>query len=171
MSERNGIGILVLDADGNQLGTMTHTDAKTLAYSKDLDLVLVSKNDNMHVYKIMDHGKWKYSKKKQQHKKAHAVHAKEINFRVNTDPHDIVTKVHHIEKILAKGTDVKVSVNMKGREKGHPDAAKEKLDLILSQITSPVQVQQVKMSPSSAMALVRHLTGKNNASQTISKDC
>ena len=62
--------ILVLDDNGTNLGRMLYLDAKSLAVNRSLDLVQVNKDSGgVVVFKIMDHGKHKYEKKKNKQKK------------------------------------------------------------------------------------------------------
>lgn len=125
--------VLVLDEEGHNLGKMLHKDALILASNRNLDLVLINKNENNQVYKIMDHGRWKYHQNKNKPKKNHYV-MKEINCNVMIDPHDLGIKVNHIKEFLLEGLDVKISILMKGREKANPFLANQKMDSVLNEI-------------------------------------
>src|SRR5262249_28398642 len=46
---------------------------------------------------------------------------KEVQFRPQTDTHDIDFKVKHITRFLGEGNKVKVSVRFRGREATHQD--------------------------------------------------
>lgn len=74
-----------------------------MAMGLGLDLAEISPNSNPPVCKILDYGKFKYETKKkaQKSKKNQAVTIlKEIQFRPNTDTHDIEFKVKHIQRFL-----------------------------------------------------------------------
>lgn len=127
--------VLVLAEDGKKIGVMRSRQAKELANKSGLDLVIVARQTNPVVCKIMDEGKWRYlqkKKQKKQHKKI--LHIKEVKFGVSTAPHDASIKIKHIEEFLSKGHAVKVMVEMKGREKSHQGLAKEVLVAIISQL-------------------------------------
>ncbi len=143
--------VLVLDDNGTNLGRMPYCDAQALASSRDLDLVQVNKDGT---FKIMDHGKYKYSKKKNQQKKV--VHPlKEITFKMRIDPHDAKIKINRIKSFLSKGSDVKIAVTMRGRERAMPHLAHEKLDFILKELEGLVVVQQKRAIGASVFATIR----------------
>lgn len=152
--------ILVLDSTGTNLGRMPYRDAKSLSLSYNLDLVQVNKNsDGVVVYKIMDYGKHKYEQKKHKQKKiSHPL--KEMNFKMRIDPHDLQIKVNRIRGFLSKGSDVKITVTMRGRERASPQLAQEKLDSILLGLEGLVLIQQKKATRSSMFVTVRPLPGK-----------
>ena len=163
------IEVLVLDDNGTNLGRMTLNSAQTLAIDRNLDLVQVNKNqDNFSVYKIMDQGKWQYVKKKAS-KKSSSHSVKEMNFRVSIDVHDKETKINHIKRFLFKGMDVKISIQMRGREKSNPTLAREKMDEILSELDDLIQIKQRKSSGSLITAVVRP-KGKLNATEESHKE-
>jgi translation initiation factor IF-3 len=76
------------------------------------------------VCKILDYGKYKYQLKKKAKvaKKNQTVTTlKEVQFRPQTDDHDVDFKVKHILRFLEEGNKVKVSVRFRGREAAHAD--------------------------------------------------
>lgn len=153
--------ILVLDDNGTNLGRMPYRDAKSLANSRNLDLVQVNKDNNKSavVYKIMDHGRYKYNQKK--HKQKKVIHPlKEMSFRIRIDTHDLQTKINQIKNFLSKGSDVKITVTMRGRERASPQLAEEKLDSILAELEGLVQAQQKKATHGSTFVTLRPLPGK-----------
>jgi translation initiation factor IF-3 len=95
-----------------------------LAESQGLDLAEVAPTSQPPVCKILDYGKFKYQLKKKQKvakKKQVVTVLKEVQFRPQTDSHDIEFKVKHILRFLAEGNKVKVSVRFRGREATHQD--------------------------------------------------
>jgi translation initiation factor IF-3 len=132
--------VRVIGADGSQLGIMDLRKALELAQSQGLDLAEVSPNSNPPVCKVLDYGKFKY----QQKKKAKAakrnqavITLKEIQFRPQTDHHDIEFKVRHIQRFLGEGHKVKASVRFRGREATHVELGhalvKQVVDLVGNQ--------------------------------------
>ncbi|MBY0369357.1 translation initiation factor IF-3 [bacterium] len=116
--------VRVIGADGAQLGVMETRKAIELAMAAGLDLAEVSPNSVPPVCKILDYGKFKYQAKKKAKtaKKNQAVTTlKEVQFRPQTDTHDIDFKVKHILRFLEEGNKVKVSCRFRGREAAHAD--------------------------------------------------
>lgn len=148
--------ILVLDEKGINLGKMLYRDAKSLAISRDLDLIQVNKDSGgIIVFKIMDYGKHKYDKKKNKQKKvSHPL--KEMTFKMRIDPHDMDIKINQIKSFLLKGSEVKITVTMRGRERATPQLARQKLDSILAELKDLIQiVSPGKPTKSSICTVVR----------------
>lgn len=114
----------MIAADGAQLGVMDTRKAIEMATAQGLDLAEVSPNSVPPVCKILDYGKFKYQLKKKAKtaKKNQTVsQLKEVQFRPQTDKHDIDFKVKHITRFLEEGNKVKVSIRFRGREAAHAD--------------------------------------------------
>ncbi len=127
----------VIGADGSQLGVMETRRALELAIGQGLDLAEIAPTSNPPVCKILDYGKFKYEQKKkakQAKKNQVVILLKEVQFRPQTDTHDIDYKVKHILRFLDDGNKVKVSVRFRGRESSHADIgyalAKQVVDMV-----------------------------------------
>jgi translation initiation factor IF-3 len=119
--------------------------ALQLAQELGLDLAEISPNSNPPVCKILDYGKYKYElkKKAQKAKKNQVVtQLKEIQFRPNTDDHDIEYKVKHIKEFLEDGDKVKVSIRFRGREASHAQIGHALLKQIIDMVGSLGIVEQ-----------------------------
>ena len=93
--------------------------ARELAQKKSLDLVELVPNADPPVCRIMDYGKFKFSKDKkaqQSRKKQKRIQVKEIKFRPSTDDADYDTKMRNLNKFLEAGDKVKVTMRFRGRE-------------------------------------------------------
>jgi len=162
MKQHPNSEVLVLGEDGTNLGRMPYRDAQALASNHNLDLVNVNQADGVEVFKIMDHGKWKYEKNKHKQKKPHR-QTKEMNFKVRIDPHDQEIKINRIRTFLKKGYDVKIAVQLKGREKANPRQADDKLNEVLKVLEEEIQIQQRKGSQSMAFAVIRPIVKKSGS--------
>ena len=114
--------VRVIDSDGSQLGIMKISDARNLAYDKELDLVEIAAASVPPVCRIMDYGKYRFEKEKKEKeakKKQQTVDIKEIQLSCRIDTHDFNTKLNHAKRFLTGGDKVKVSVKFKGRELAH----------------------------------------------------
>ena len=109
-------------ATNEQLGVLKLPDALRRAEELGLDLVEVAANANPPVCRIVDFGKYRYELAKQEKdKKSHAGKVKEVQFRVNIDSHDYLTKIRHAEEFLDKGNKLKVQLQFRGRQMAHQE--------------------------------------------------
>lgn len=135
----------MIGADGSQLGILDTKRAIELAEGQGLDLAEVSPNSTPPVCKILDYGKYKYQQKKKQKaakKKQAVTTVKEIQFRPQTDSHDIEYKVKHIHRFLSDGNKVKISVRFRGREAAHADLGHALLKQIIDMVGNMGIVEQ-----------------------------
>jgi translation initiation factor IF-3 len=110
-----------------------------------LDLVEVDANGNPPVCRLLDYGKWKYEQAKKErdarkHQRGTMVH--EVRLRPRTGQHDIDLKVRIVERLLAEGDKVKLSVMFRGREMSHPEVGQEVLDRALTRLTEVASVEK-----------------------------
>jgi len=109
-----------------------------MAYDKDLDLVIISPNQNPPVAKILNYGKFRFEAKKkakEAKKKQHVVEIKEIKLRYKIDIHDYNVRMKSIKKFLEEGNKVKVVVMIRGREMQHSHLAFELANRIVADLT------------------------------------
>lgn len=122
----NAREVLVIDADGTQLGVMKTEEALQLAREKSVDLVNVAPSARPPVCRLMDYGKHKYEQSKQDRearKKQKVTTIKEIKLRPNIDKHDFDVKVKRGQKFLENGDKLKITFMFRGREITHPEIA------------------------------------------------
>jgi translation initiation factor IF-3 len=103
---------------------MSTRDALKLAEERGYDLVEVAPHANPPVCRLMDYGKYKYERQKEEklHKKQQvSAVVKELRFHPNTGEHDFNFKVRHARDFLLEGHKVKASVLFKGREILHTE--------------------------------------------------
>src|SRR3970282_1230502 len=110
-----------------------------------LDLVEVDANGNPPVCRLLDYGKWKYEQAKKErdarkHQRGTMVH--EVRLRPRTGQHDIDLKVRIVERLLAEGDKVKLSVMFRGREMSHPEVGQEVLARALTRLTEVASVEK-----------------------------
>lgn len=118
--------VRLIDAEGKNHGVVPVGKARQMAEDKDLDLVVVSQNQEPPVCKIMNYGKYKYElekRAKEAKKKQHTVDIKEIKVRYKIDTHDYLVRINSIKKFIAQGNKVKVAVMLRGREMQHSKLA------------------------------------------------
>jgi translation initiation factor IF-3 len=163
--------VLVVGAEGQNLGVLPTHEALRIAREQNLDLVEINPKGQPPVCKILDFGKFKYdeSKKKRETKrKQTVVEIKEIKLRPKTDEHDLDFKLRNARKFLESGNKVKVICRFRGREITHPEKAREQLD---EMVTATEDIAVVELRPTMegrTMALV--LAPKQAILQKVSQE-
>lgn len=108
------------------LGIISAHEAQKIANTKNLDLVEISKGPPI-ICKIIDYGKYKYSKDKQdQGSVVSKKKLKEIKFRINIGEGEIKMKATHVIEFIQKGHDVKIELKLRNNEVRFMEFAKEK---------------------------------------------
>jgi len=123
--------VRMLDENNGQLGIMNINDAKTYAYERGYDLVLIAPSATPPVCRAMDYGKYRYEiekKEKEAKKKQQVVEVKEVQLSCRIDTHDFETKANRAIKFLQDGNKVRVSLRFKGREIAHQELGREMLE-------------------------------------------
>ena len=118
--------VRLIDETGENHGVVATLTALKMAQDADLDLVIISPNQDPPVAKILNYGKYKYElekKAKEAKKKQHTVEIKEIKVRYKIDTHDYEVRVKNIKKFIAEGNKVKIIVMLRGREMQHSNLA------------------------------------------------
>lgn len=118
--------VRLIDENGTNHGIIETSKALKMAYDADLDLVLISPNQEPPVAKILNYGKYKYElekKAKEAKKKQHTVDVKEVKIRYKIDTHDYQVRIKNIQKFIVQGNKVKIVIMMRGREMQHSNLA------------------------------------------------
>lgn len=111
--------LMVIGAQGENHGQVSRSQALAMAEDAGLDLVQVGEKDGMVIAKIMNFGKFLYTKKKQmsdskKHQKI--IQIKELKIRPNIGDQDYKTKLNQAAQFLTDGKKVKFTLQFKGRE-------------------------------------------------------
>ena len=118
--------VRLIDDKGTNHGVVPTSKALQMAYDADLDLVLISPNQEPPVAKILNYGKYKYElekRAKEAKKKQHVVEVKEVKVRYKIDTHDYQVRITNIKKFIAQGNKVKIVIMLRGREMQHSELA------------------------------------------------
>ena len=127
--------ILLIGETGQKLGNMSLEEARRIAKDAGKDLIIVNAKKN--VYRMADAGKLKYErkqkeKKQRSQKRTHKV--KEIKLRLSTEQHDMEVKIKHIKDFLSKGLKTKVTMQLKGRQRGLKDVGISKMNELIANV-------------------------------------
>ena len=138
--------VRLIDDSGDNHGVVPTLTALKMAKDADLDLVIISPNQDPPVAKIMDYGKYKYElekKAKEAKKKQHTVEIKEVKIRYKIDTHDYDVRVKNIKKFITQGNKVKIVVMLRGREMQHSNLAFDLIKRFLTDLENePIVVEK-----------------------------
>lgn len=129
--------VFLIGEDGEQIGVIETEKAMEMAKEAGLDLVEVNPKEDVSIVKIMDYGQFKYEKDKKEHKQKmqqKKVDIKGIRLSVRISQHDFDFRFQQAKKFLEKGDKLKVELILKGREKQHPEKARETIDNFVAEL-------------------------------------
>jgi translation initiation factor IF-3 len=136
--------VRLIDANGDQLGVKSRTEALKIAQTRNLDLVLVAPGAKPPVCRIMDYGKFRYEQQKKDRearKKQRVINVKEVRFSPGIGDHDFNTKLRNARKFLENGDKVKASVRFRGRAITHKDLGRDVLERLAEEVKDIAAVE------------------------------
>ncbi len=141
--------VRLIDENGQNHGVVETSKALKMAYDADLDLVLVSPNQEPPVAKILNYGKYRYElekRAKEAKKKQHTVEVKEVKIRYKIDTHDYQVRVKNIQKFISQGNKVKIVVMLRGREMQHANLAFDLANRFIADLKDePIAIEKKPM--------------------------
>lgn len=103
-------------------------EARSMAESMELDLVLLNTNGHEPVIKLCNYEKMLYEMKRMAKKnKQTAKPLKDIQLSVNIAKHDMETKANNARRFLEDGSRVRVTLTMRGREMARREENKKSI--------------------------------------------
>jgi translation initiation factor IF-3 len=132
----SAIEVRVINEDGEMVGVMTREEALQLADDEEKDLIEINPKAVPPVVKLIEYSKFKYQMDKAEKNKAKSSDdTKTLRVSVRISVHDLLVQAKKADEFLKKNLKVKLQVQMRGREKSHPELAKETMDKFLELIT------------------------------------
>jgi translation initiation factor IF-3 len=119
--------------------------ALQIARENNLDLVEVASTAAPPVCRLLDYGKYKYEqakKERETRKGRKASLVREVRLRPRIEDHDLESKIRLIERLLAEGDKVKVTVFFRGREITRPELGRKVLQGVLNRLKDKAVVDQ-----------------------------
>jgi translation initiation factor IF-3 len=165
--------VLLIADDGEQLGIKPLPEALAIARSRELDLVEVAPNANPPVARLMDYKRFEYEqqqRRKESRRKATQVVIKEMKFRPKIDVHDYTTKMRHVERFLAEGNKVKLTIMFRGREMAHPELGLKILERIADEVSGIAMVESAPRQDGRNMTMVLHPLKRPSSGGQAPKD-
>ena len=139
--------VQLIDAEGENHGTVSLVAALEMALDAGLDLVEISPTNRPPICKILDFGKYKYAAQKkaaEARKKQKTVDVKEIKMRPNIDTHDYDVKMRSVRRFFEDGDKVKVTLRFRGREMAHLNLG---MDLLKKVKEDTEEIAKVEAEP------------------------
>ena len=152
--------VRLIDDENQMIGVIPTRKAIMMAKEQNLDLVCVSPKANPPVARIMNYGNFKYQqekifkKQKAQQKKSDT---KAIRLTPRIGKHDLDVRLKQANKFLTKGDKVNIEVILKGRERQHPEIAKEVIENFIKQLKQELEInieQEVKKQGNKVTAII-----------------
>jgi translation initiation factor IF-3 len=129
--------VFLIDENNAAIGNISIEKALKLAEEASLDLVEVNPTANPPVCKILDHGQFKYEKEKEAHKKKiqqKKIDTKGVRLTVRISDNDRRVKFERAKGFLLKGHKLKIELNLRGRERQHPELAVDNIKDFVSEL-------------------------------------
>jgi len=136
--------VRVIDENGQMLGVLPTQKAILLAKEKGLDLVAVSPKAVPPVAKFINYGSFKYQQEKalkKQKSLQKKTDTKSIRLSPRIGNHDFNVRINQAEKFLNKGDKISAEIFLKGRERQHPELAKELMEKFVKTLEEKIKIK------------------------------
>lgn len=152
--------VRVIDENGEMLGIMPTFQAISLAKERGLDLIAVSPKAEPPVAKFLNYGSFKYQQEKAERKQKaqqKKIELKEMRFSPRIGKHDLEIRIIQAQKFLERGDKLNILVILRGRERQHPELAKELIENFIKEISQLVEIkmeQEIKRQGANFSAII-----------------
>ena len=144
--------VCLIDTNGENLGRKNIQDALFYAKKQGLNLVEIAPQAKPPVCRVLDYGKFKYSKQQKEKKnKKKPIETKEVKFKSGISNNDLDIKVSKINKFLESKNKVKFQIILKKHQKRHPELADELFEKIVERIETNFKIESKQKLPNSNM--------------------
>jgi len=136
--------VRVIDENNEMLGVLATKKAIVMAKERELDLVAVSPKAQPPVAKFIDYGNFKYQQEKaakKQKSQQKRTEVKDIRLSPRIGKHDLDVRLKQGEKFLRRGDKLNIEILLKGRERQHPEIAKEVINNFIAEISKILEVK------------------------------
>ena len=149
--------VLVIDANGKQLGVKSRNEALDIAYRQNLDLLCVAPKARPAVCKVLNYGKYHFEqqkKEKEAKRKQHTVELKSLRLSPVVDTHDFETKLRQVRKWIEQGMKVKIDMRFRGRMMTRQDVGRQIMNDFLEQVKDIAVVEKKPSLEGNVMSIV-----------------
>ena len=149
--------VRLIDEESQMLGIMTLAEARAIATEQDKDLVEINPKATPPVIKLIEYSKFKYQQDKAEKNKAKGGdEEKVLRVSVRISPHDLTVQAKKADEFLKKGLKVRLQVQMRGREKSHPEVASQVMIQFIGMVTEQYSMENPpKLVGDSAFAFLK----------------
>ncbi len=129
--------VFLIDENGEHVGNVSTEKALAMARENDFDLVEVNPKAKPPVAKIMNYGQFKYEQEKKAHKQKQQqkkIDTKGVRLSVRISKHDFDVRLEQATKFLLKGNKLKIDLMLRGRERAHPEKARETIERFVEKL-------------------------------------
>lgn len=147
----------LINAEGEQVGVVSISEAQQIAEDSELDLVEIVPNSEPPVCRVMDYGKFIFEQNKKKHaakKKQKQIHVKEVKFRPGTEDGDYQIKLKNLIKFLSNGDKAKITLRFRGREMVHQELGTKMLKRLEADLEEYGVVEQFPKMEGRQMVMV-----------------
>ena len=149
--------VRVIDENGENIGVMFTNEAIEQAAGVGLDLVEVSPNADPPECKFLDVGKFRYEAQKKANiarKSQKTQEIKEIKMRPNIDDHDYDVKMRNVNRFIANGDKVKITLRFRGRELSHQQLGMNLLKRVQDDVAEVAKIESYPRMEGRQMLMV-----------------
>jgi translation initiation factor IF-3 len=150
--------IRLIGANSEMIGVTSVAEGLKAAEAAGLDLVEISPDAEPPVCKLLDYGKFRFAEQKkfqEARKKQKVIQIKEIKLRPGIGQHDLDIKLRQVEKFLADGDKVKITLRFRGREMAHQELGMAVLNKVRETLANKIKVEhEPKMEGRQVMMVV-----------------
>jgi translation initiation factor IF-3 len=134
----------VIDENGQMIGILPTYKALAMAKERELDLIEVSPKAQPPVAKFLNYSTFKYQQEKAKRKQKaqqKIVETKVIRLSSRIGQHDIDIRLNQAEKFLQRGDKIALDILLKGRERQHPEVAREVMETFINNLKQKAEIQ------------------------------
>lgn len=143
--------IMIIDEDGENVGTFPRDKALAMAIESGMDLIQLNYNPQTMVSTctIQDYGKYQYQKKKLQNEKnkTKAKGMKELKIGYTISDHDLQLKMSKATELTQEWYTIRFVIKLNGREMIFKSKAYERMKFIIEGLQDLTRAQPIKDEP------------------------
>lgn len=149
--------VMVIGADGEQLGVMMRREALEKAYESALDLFCVAPTGQPPVCKILDYGRYRFElqkKAKEAKKNQHVTELKPLRLSPVIDKHDFDTKMRQARNWVEEGMKVKIDMRFRGRLITRLEVGRKVMNSFVQEISDIASIEKSPQLEGNTMSVV-----------------
>lgn len=149
--------VLVIDAEGNQLGVLNTDEALDMAYEQEMDLLCVAPNAEPPVCKILDYGRYRFEEQKKARdakKNQQTSEVKALRVSPVIDQHDFDTKLNRAREWIENNQKVRIDMRFRGRMITRQEVGKEVINKFTEQISDIADVNKEPVMEGNTLSVV-----------------